>query len=354
MAHTPPLVCIASSSAPSSSSSSAFFRDASICPDGSTLLASADDRSLSHLSMSTPTALSKRWKYDSADSLVSYDWFPGARHDDPQMFAFTVAVKDHPVTLLDANDPARTRASYPIIDHTERFVAPTAMKFSPDGTALYCGFENAIEIFDVSRPGEPGFTRLKTIPNRRARSTSGQRGLISTLSFSPERTSLFGAGSFNGQIGLYDPLVHDPLVGLLNSTNRAGITKVLFHPTIPYLLFAASRQSDHLELFDLRYLDNDNHHHHHQTTNPIINLERKARTNQRLGFDIDPSGNWLMMGDQVEVFCFFFLLFFFWFFRSDDDWDDVDGDDRDVFGYENVFIFSSSSDLKTTTTKRSS
>lgn len=49
-----------------------------------------------------------------------------------------------------------------------------------------------------------------------------------------------------------------------------------------------------------------------------------------------------------RVFCFY------WFFRFDDDWDDVDGEDRDVFGYENVFIFSSLSDLETTTTKRSS
>jgi hypothetical protein len=26
------------------------------------------------------------------------------------------------------------RASYPIVDHTERFVAPTSMRFSPDGS----------------------------------------------------------------------------------------------------------------------------------------------------------------------------------------------------------------------------
>lgn len=38
---------------------------------------------------------------------------------------------------------------------------------------LYCGFENAIEILDVSRPGAAGF-RLHTSPTRSSR--SGQKG----------------------------------------------------------------------------------------------------------------------------------------------------------------------------------
>jgi len=69
------------------------------------------------------------------------------------MFTFAVGVKDHPVHLLDGNDRRvrlcsshvssrldpeflcpQVRASYPIVDHTERFVAPHSMSFSPDGT----------------------------------------------------------------------------------------------------------------------------------------------------------------------------------------------------------------------------
>ncbi|GAA5906391.1 uncharacterized protein JCM6883_005534 [Sporobolomyces salmoneus] len=297
------LSCIASSSAPNSSlkDSGAFFRDARICPDGSRVLASADDRSLSLIplpeigsnSSSSPSpsisTLSPRWKHEPSDSLLSYDWYPGASSTDPSMFAFALGVKDHPVHLLDGND-RRIRASYPIIDHTERFVAPTSMRFSPDGTSLYCGFENAIEIFDVSRPGEEGF-RLKTTPNRSSR--TGQKGLISTLDFSPSQ-GLVGAGSFTGTIGLYDACSPSPLVGLLPSTQRGGIIKVLFHPTIPHLLFAASRQSSYLEVFDLRNF----------ALEPI-KLERRGRTNQRLGFDIDSSGNWLMTGDQNGSLSFF-------------------------------------------------
>ncbi|GAA5977536.1 hypothetical protein JCM5350_004726 [Sporobolomyces pararoseus] len=301
-----PPKCIASLTAPNSSlkDSGAFFRDARICPDGSCLLASADDRSLSLIPLpqteseisaltDSTSTLTPTWKYEPPDSLLSYDWFPGASNSDPSMFAFAVGVKDHPIHLLDGND-RRIRASYPIVDHTERFVAPISLRFSPDGSSLYCGFENAIEIFDVSRPGEEGF-RMKTVPNRSSR--SGQKGLISTLDFSPASSpssTFLAAGSFTGTIGLYDTSSPTPLVGLLNSSHQGGITKILFHPTIPHLLVAASRQADYLEVFDLRNF----------ALEPIT-LERKGKTNQRLGFDLDPTGTWLMTGDQNGTLSFF-------------------------------------------------
>ncbi|GAA6005168.1 hypothetical protein JCM11491_002601 [Sporobolomyces phaffii] len=293
--------CIASSAAPNSSGrdTGAFYRDVRICPDGSCALASADDRSLSLLPLPRPdfadslepSSLSTSWTHHPSDSLLSFDWYPGASISDPTMFAFAAGVKDLPVHLLDGNDQ-RIRASYPIVDHTERFVAPTSMRFSRDGSSLYCGFENAIEIFDVSRPGEEGF-RLKTTPTRTSR--AGQKGLISALDFSPSHdTSLLAAGSFTGTIGLYDPSAQSALVGLLPTTQRGGITKVLFHPTTPHLLIAASRQSNYLEVFDLRNF----------ALEPI-RLARKGRTNQRLGFDIDPTGTWLMTGDQNGSLSFF-------------------------------------------------
>ncbi|GAA6062623.1 hypothetical protein JCM10212_000285 [Sporobolomyces blumeae] len=289
---TSPPVRLASATAPNSSvkDSGAFFRDAKICPDASCILTNADDRSLSLYRLPSQSVVSNQrdldpvWTHSPSDSVLSYDWYPGASIADPAMFAFAVGVKDHPVQLLDGND-RRVRASYPIVDHTERFVAPYSMAFSPDGSGLYCGFENAIEIFDVAQSGAEGF-RLATTPNRSSR--EGQKGLISTLDFSPSHgAGLLAAGSFSGTIGLYDPSSSAPLVGLLPSTNRGGVTKVLYHPTIPHLLFAASRQSNYLELFDLRNFELE-----------PIRLRRKGRTNQRIGFDIDPTGSWLVTGDQ--------------------------------------------------------
>lgn len=40
-------------------------------------------------------------------------------------------------------------------------------------TSLYCGFDNAIEIFDVGRPGDEGY-RMKTTRTRSSR--DGQKG----------------------------------------------------------------------------------------------------------------------------------------------------------------------------------
>ncbi|GAA5919723.1 hypothetical protein JCM1841_000770 [Sporobolomyces salmonicolor] len=272
----------------SSKSSGPFFRDAQICPDGSCVLGAADDRSLSLFSLPSQSgpfpSWAPSWTYQPPDSLLSYAWYPGASSADPAMFAFTVGVKDHPVQLLDGTDQ-RVRASYPIVDHRERFVAPHSMIFSPDGSSLYCGFDNAIEIFDLSAPGAEGY-RLQTTPTRGSR--QGQKGIISTLAFSPSHgTSLLAAGSFSGSIGLYDPNSDSSLVGLLGSSQKGGLTKVLFHPTVPHLLFCASRQSNHLEVYDLRNFSSE-----------AGRIRRKGRTNQRLGFDVDPTGTWLAAGDQ--------------------------------------------------------
>ncbi|GAA6011352.1 hypothetical protein JCM10207_008310 [Rhodosporidiobolus poonsookiae] len=284
----------------------AFFRDVNICPDGSCLLATADDRSLSLYpladlpsspSPSSSSTLEPYWTHRPSDSVLSTAWYPGASSADPSMFAFAAAVKDHPVHLLDGS--GRTvRASYPIVDHVERFVAPHSMAFSPDGTSLYCGFENAIEVFDVASPGAEGF-RIHTVPTRSSR--DGQKGIISSLAFSsPDPASpgshTLAAGSFSGSVGLYDPSSPTPLFDLLFPSQRGGVTQLLFHPLSPHLLFCASRQSTHLDVWDLRNTSKPSSHG---------KLRRPARTNQRMGFSIDPSGTWLAAGDQDGILSVF-------------------------------------------------
>ncbi|GEM06798.1 guanyl nucleotide binding protein [Rhodotorula toruloides] len=163
------------------------------------------------------------------------------------------------------------------------------MAFSPNGSRLCCGFENAIEIFDVSQPGAEGY-RLHTTPTRSSR--QGQKGIISSLAFSfvdSYSDSILAAGSFSGSIGLYDISGPVPLTTLLQPSQTGGITKLLFHPLSPHLLFAASRKSTHLDVWDLRNTSR---------TSSSGKLSRQGRTNQRLGFDIDPSGTWLAAGDQ--------------------------------------------------------
>ena len=105
---------------------------------------------------------------------------------------------------------------------------------------MYCGFENAIEIFDVNSPGATG-DRIKTTPNRNSRDgqkgeleqsvgrfiAEGFAGIISTLAFSASRPGLFAAGSFDGTIGMFDASAgENTLLSLVASADSGGITQV--------------------------------------------------------------------------------------------------------------------------------
>jgi len=205
------------------------------------------------------------------------------------------SVRDVPVALIDGNT-GKIRASYSIIDHQERFVGPQSMTFSLDGMKLYCGFENAIECFDIANPGNTG-TRLSTSPSRRSR--EGQKGLISTIAFSPDGTGLMAAGSYSGSICLYDASGGQPrLLRSLKTKDKAlrgsGVTQVKFHPTSPELLYAASRCSNNILVWDVR-----------NAKDVLMTHPRKGNTNQRIQFDIDPWGKWLTTGDSTGQAHFF-------------------------------------------------
>ncbi|KAM0788492.1 hypothetical protein ACM66B_001624 [Microbotryomycetes sp. NB124-2] len=284
--------------------SNPFFRTLRVCPDGSCALVLAEDRSLSLFRMhDTPPSPNRdpeprenqiewqpEWTFRPPDSILSFEWFPGASSTNLVYFAFVVAIKDHPVQLLDGSD-CRVRASYPIEDHQERFVAPHAMTFSDDGSLLYCGFENAIEVFQVGQPGAAG-QRIHTSPSRASR--QGQKGIISSLAFRPDNSGLLAAGSLSGTVGLYDTTRDNTLIKLIKVPRGKGVTMVHFHPKA-HLLFVASRQSEGITVIDLRNF-----------LKPLIQLKRRApRTNQKFDFDVDPSGIWLVTGDKSgQLNCF--------------------------------------------------
>ena len=63
------------------------------------------------------------------------------------------------------------------------------------GRFIYAGYERAVRVFDVTRPGRAIETR-PTAATRKSR--DGQRGLLSCLAFSPDGSGLYAAGSFAG------------------------------------------------------------------------------------------------------------------------------------------------------------
>jgi telomerase Cajal body protein 1 len=79
--------------------------------------------------------------------VLDFAWYPGASVSDPSTFCFVASVRECPVKLLDAasgrvctylfcivNDSElsalKLRASYKIVDHRERQVAPHCLAFN--------------------------------------------------------------------------------------------------------------------------------------------------------------------------------------------------------------------------------
>jgi telomerase Cajal body protein 1 len=157
------------------------------------------------------------------------------------------------------------RASYPIIDHRERFIAPHAMAFNSDATKsvplvsvtisvspmlthlyacrLYCGFQDAIEVFDVNAPGEG--LRWRLTPSKKTK--SGQKGasrsrfriietrtltaktfpgIISALAFNPDQSGVFAAGSYARSISLYSESTGEKQLLSLKGLEGSGVTQV--------------------------------------------------------------------------------------------------------------------------------
>ncbi|KAG0331094.1 Telomerase Cajal body protein 1 [Podila horticola] len=204
---------------------------------------------------------------------------------------------------------------YPV-DHCEVNLAPNSLTFNLDGSKIYCGSNNMVEIFDTTRPGKDS-TKRPTCPTRRSK--KGQKGVISSLAFNPDHSNLYAAGSYLKTIGLYDGRADELLLLLrdkhLNSRKRAklssgtssteagtsttsqgqdqkrppmgAVTQVQFTPDGLHL-YSASRQDSYIRCWDIR-----------NTVQVLHRIERPGDvTNQRLSFDISSDGKWLSTGDM--------------------------------------------------------
>ncbi|KAI0683292.1 WD40-repeat-containing domain protein [Cytidiella melzeri] len=301
-------------------------RCAKWCPDGSVSLAQCEDAALRYLDIppsllsnattSTPPLLPGQTtsKFPQPSPILDFTWYPFATPTNPATFCFLTSVRECPVKLLDAAS-GRLRASYKIVDHRERHVAPHSLAFNGTATKIYCGFEDAIEVFDTLYPGEG--TRWHTTPSKKSR--DGLKGIISALAFSPDTSSgVFAAGSLNPSSPtssnvaiLTEPTGQVPVLYVGDEPSggfgvRSSVTQLMFNPTRPYLLYASFRRNDHIYTWDLRgdvskpvqrFQRNNPHHHHHQ----------EVETNQRLRFDVDIGGNWLSVGNQRGEISFFDL-----------------------------------------------
>ncbi|KAH9177468.1 WD40 repeat-like protein [Lactarius sanguifluus] len=292
-----------------------FARSAKWCPDGSLALAHCENRTLQYLDITEelfnstlpqpglvpPFDPPKIRIFPQAAPILDFIWYPRATPRDASSFCFIASVRESPVRLLDASD-GRLRASYKIVDHRERQIAPSSLAFNVPADKLYCGFEDAIEVFDLSRPGSG--TRLATTPSKKSR--DGLKGIISALAFCPMNDPsyrLFAAGSLSpsssnsSNIALFDEDTGGKPIGWIGNI-KASVTQLAFNPMKPHILYASFRRRDEICAWDLRG----------DTVTPLQTFRRgdgRGQTNQKMKFDIDLGGNLLGVGGQngkISVF----------------------------------------------------
>ena len=214
------------------------------------------------------------------DSIYDYCWFPRMNSDEPASCCFFGASRDHPMHLWDAYTGA-LRASYAAYNHLDEVTSTFSMTVDPTGTRLYSGYDRAIRIFDVARPGRQCELR-QTCPTRKSR--EGQRGIISCIAVSPDYSGLFAAGSYAGVVGLY--VDNSPTMLCALGGHRGGVTHVRFSHDGTYL-FSGARQDDAILCYDVR-----------RSQAPIASFERRCATNQRIGFDLSSDSRALVTGGE--------------------------------------------------------
>jgi WD40 repeat protein len=197
--------------------SPALTRQLAFSPDGLLLLAADEGGGLAtyHLPLHTfvnhggraagdtddnRVPLAQASRVAEAGALRDACWHPRAAVADPACAVYATASKDQPLHLWDCLSGG-LRANYVATNQSDEVVGAYAAAFSPDGATLVGGYERALHAFDVARPGSARVSWL-TSPTRASK--SGQRGIISSVAFSPAAPAALAAGCFDGSVAGYD------------------------------------------------------------------------------------------------------------------------------------------------------
>uniref|UniRef100_A0A8C9TIT2 Telomerase Cajal body protein 1 n=1 Tax=Scleropages formosus TaxID=113540 RepID=A0A8C9TIT2_SCLFO len=258
-------------------------------PDGSCILSNSADNVLRLYNL-PPEFYSNDWdlltemspvlRMPEGDTIYDYCWFPKMSSLDPDTCFIASSSRDNPVHLWDAFY-GDLRATFRPYNHLDELTAAHSLCFSPDGSQLYCGFEKMVRVFYTDRPGRDCEERPTLVKKQ------GQTGIISCLAFSP-RDPVYVCGSYSRSAGLYS-CQDGSLLAVLPTCHQGGITHLLFsHDGLR--LYTGGRKDPEILCWDLRDLGQ-----------VLFSLRRNVTTNQRIYFDLDPSGQYLLSGDTGGI-----------------------------------------------------
>ncbi|KAG7498140.1 telomerase Cajal body protein 1 [Solea senegalensis] len=266
-----------------------YLKGCKWAPDGSCILTNSADNVLRVYNL-PPEIYSYNWdllpemspvlRMAEGDTIYDYCWYPKMNSLDPDTCFLASSSRDNPVHLWDAFY-GEVRASFRPYNHLDELTAAHSLCFSPDGTQLYCGFDKTVRVFYTDRPGRDCEERPTVVKKQ------GQSGIISCFGFSPCQ-SVYACGSYSRCAGLYSCQDGTPLA-LLPTRHHGGLTHLLFSPD-GYYLYTGGRKDPEILCWDLR-----------EPGKVVFSLKRNVATNQRIYFDLDLSGRYLLSGDTEGV-----------------------------------------------------
>nr|CAG4645552.1 EOG090X06W9 [Lynceus sp. MCZ IZ 141354] len=195
---------------------------------------------------------------------------------DPATCLLASTCRDNPVHLWDAYN-GKLVATYRYYNNVDEVEAAHSVCFDTSGERLFCGFDSKIAIFNVAVPG-----RDFEVRKLKEKGRVSQQGIISCISFNEAMPSLYALGSFSKTIGIYMESDANPLCLLQGQVG--GVTHLKFSPD-GTKLYSGGRKDPEILCWDLR-----------SPGKILYNFQREVATNQRIYFDLDPSGSFLVSG----------------------------------------------------------
>ncbi|XP_054457447.1 telomerase Cajal body protein 1 [Anoplopoma fimbria] len=266
-----------------------YLKGCKWAPDGSCILTNSADNVLRVYNL-PPEIYSYNWdllsemspvlRMAEGDTIYDYCWYPKMTSLDADTCFLASSSRDNPVHLWDAFY-GEVRASFRPYNHLDELTAAHSLCFSPDGTQLYCGFDKMVRVFYTDRPGRDCEERPTIVKKQ------GQSGIISCFGFSPCQ-SVYACGSYSRCAGLYC-CQDGTQLALLPTRHHGGLTHLLFSPDGNYL-YTGGRKDPEILCWDLR-----------DPGKVLFSLKRNVATNQRIYFDLDLSGRYLLSGDTEGV-----------------------------------------------------
>ncbi|XP_023369771.1 telomerase Cajal body protein 1 isoform X2 [Otolemur garnettii] len=264
-----------------------FLKGCKWAPDGSCILTNSADNILRIYNL-PPELYSEEEQVEYAemapvlrmvegDTIYDYCWYSLMSSTQPDTSYVASSSRENPIHIWDAFT-GELRASFRSYNHLDELTAAHSLCFSPDGSQLFCGFNRTVRVFSTSRPGRDCEVRATFAKKQ------GQNGIISCIAFSPTQP-LYACGSYGRSLGLYAWDDGSPLA--LLGGHQGGITHLCFHPD-GNRFFSGARKDAELLCWDLR-----------QPGQPLWSLSREVTTNQRIYFDLDLIGHFLVSGSTT-------------------------------------------------------